>query len=479
MAVRIAAILFLISALVPATPTMAAKAKCPRFSVVLEGSKQFIPGYTYSERVELHKISAGDGYNGKWRIARFVQTTTLPRMITPPVSAGGPVSFGFGMGTTCNTVTIGNSIINTCTGGNADLDVVDHRVGFIKTGMWVGRITGSTWKMKFHPASPAEPEITGQIVTNPAQEDVELLVTFPPDNYRNRFDTSTPGVMELELKATVTPAAYTDDITWVIPDLEGSTKTVDPPSGKGANVTVKYVGLPAKNSEFGKHKILAYVEAGTCKASEERTMRVHYPQTAKNNPEGQYPNWFYYYRQTPAARPEGQTIHVEYGGSAFDACISRDVGGVYRPEYAHNTIHICDLSRFGPKLAYLHPLLSTWTTPHFKGWRTARYIDTFGIAVYHEYHHMKIHQTWWQDKTAAQIIAMDQDKTNGQWKRDGVPDQMENSLGLDPTKTQTYLSTTLSNIEYDEEWIIYEKQGLLPLGQWDGHDWAVPGKNWP
>ena len=65
----------------------------------------------------------------------------------------------------------------------------------------------------------------------------------------------------------MTPAAYTDDITWVIPDLEGSTKTVDPPSGKGANVTVKYVGLPAKNSEFGKHKILAYVEAGTCQAS--------------------------------------------------------------------------------------------------------------------------------------------------------------------------------------------------------------------
>jgi hypothetical protein len=478
MIVRIAIYLLLSLVFFYPQQALAAKAKCPRYSVILEGMAQIMAGFTYSEQVELHKVGGGAGYNGKWLIDRFVATNTYPYNIKPPVAGGGPVNFGFGMGTTCNAVTIGNSIINTCTGGTFYLDVVNNRVGFIKTNKWVGRISGNTWKMKFHPESPAEPEITGQIVENLSREDVELKVTWPPNNYRNRFDTSTPGVMELELKAEATPVEYQDDITWVIPELNGSTRVLDPLSGKGPYIKVKYTGLPAKNSEFGKHKILAYVEAGACKASEERTMKVYYPLLVKNNPEGQYPNWFYYWRQTPAAKPEGQTVNVEYGGNTFQTCLWKNVAANYTPGWAHNTIHVCNLSRLGTKFEYLHPLLSTWSTPHFKGWRTATYIDTFGIAVYHEYNHMKIYQTWWQDKTAAQIIAMDQDKTNGVWKRDGVPDHLENGLGLDPTKTQTYLSATRPEIEYDEEWIIYEKQGALPLGQWDEYDWAVPGKNW-
>lgn len=69
-----------------------------------------------------------------------------------------------------------------------------------------------------------------------------------------------------------------------------------------------------------------------------------YPRDAKNNPEGKYRNWFYYWKQTPAAKPLGQNVNIEFGGTDFDLCKGGHVVAIFKPDYLFKTIHVCDLT---------------------------------------------------------------------------------------------------------------------------------------
>jgi hypothetical protein len=63
--------------------------------------------------------------------------------------------------------------------------------------------------------------------------------------------------------------------------------------------------MPEDNSQFGKKKVTATLKVGTCTATESREVQFFYPPDLKNNPGGQYPNWFYYWKQTRRRSPAG------------------------------------------------------------------------------------------------------------------------------------------------------------------------------
>jgi hypothetical protein len=448
-----------------ATPCQAATARCRGYSVILTGSSM-IYGVRYTEIVQLQKVSGGPGYNGRWVIAKFTQINVYPWQVRISLTTQNVVKLGYGMTMNCRAVVGGNQVVSNCTSASAYLDVRRNRVGFIKTGIWIGRIVGNQMSLKFHTANPYEPVIRGTIVKGSGST-IRLTVTSPRQDQRFCYDQSSSGVLTLKLTARVSPSRYNNKIKWTIPDIPGARRTVTPASATGPEVTVNYVGMPRDNSDFGPKTITASVDAGGCPATETRTIKIFFPLTAQNNPERRYPNWFYYWKQTPAARPYGQRVLIEYGGRNFNMCRYADVPAQYTPGHAYKTIHICDLTKLGPTFRFRYPRIYRFWTPMFKGFQVTHFIDSFGVAVIHEFFHWRVYHNWKKGRTFT-------DADN-----DGVPDHLEPGLNLRPDRQQTYLSTTLPQIQYDEEWLAYETMRDFQPGTFKKYDWAYPGSQWP
>ncbi len=442
-------------------------ARCPGFSVILTGTNPRAAGGTsYTEIVHLRKVTGGSGYSGKWKITRFRQIIIYPWPMRMTLTTRNRVKLGYGMTMDCLATVGGNRVTTNCTSATAYLDVRRNRVGFIKTNIWIGRIVGNQMSLKFHTANPYEPVIRGTIIRGSGST-VRLTVTSPRQNQRFCYDRSFFGVLTLKLTARVSPSRYNNQIKWTIPDIPGARKAVIPASATGPQVTVHYVGLPRDNSDFGPKKITASVDAGGCPASDTRTVRIFFPLTASNNPQRRYPNWFYYWMQTPAARPYGQRVRIEYGARNFDLCRYANVPAQYTPGHAYKTIHICDLAKLGPTFALRYPLIYRFWNPKFKGFRVTHFIDTFGVAVIHEFFHWRAYHNWKRGRTFT-------DADN-----DGVPDHLEPGMNLRPDRQQTYLPVTLKLIQYDEEWLAYETMRNFQPGTYKKYDWAYPGSQWP
>ncbi|MBU1742900.1 MAG: hypothetical protein KKC37_15265 [Proteobacteria bacterium] len=297
------------------------------------------------------------------------------------------------------------------------------------------------------------------------QGDFSLTITTPKNGDKLAYGLGRPGKLRLTFIAQVTPKKYANKVRWTFPTIKGSQRKVTYPTGRKTFVRVTYTKLPPKNSAFGPKVVKARLEAGGCRVSDQRRFYVFYPLGERNNPAGKYPNWFYYWRQTPAARPYGQRVRIEYGGTWFKGCKQRLVPAIFHPGWAYKTLHVCDLSRDNFRLDY--PLINRYWVNKFKGFLTARYIDVFALAVIHEYVHQRCYHAWRAGKT---IIDNDQD---------GIPDGVELGMKFSPKKFQTYYPQKLSKIGGDEEWLAYEEMGRHNPGQFKKHDWAAPGSQWP
>ncbi len=446
---------------------LSATARCPGYRVTVRGTNPRAAGGTsYTEIVHLRKVSGGPGYNGKWKITKFTQIVVYPWPMRMTLTTRNRVSLGYGMYMNCVAVVGGNRVVSNCTSRTAYLDVRRNRVGFIKTNIWIGRIVGHRMSFKFHTANPYEPVVSGTIVRGSGST-VRLTVTSPRQNQRFCYDRSFFGVLTLKLSARVTPSRYNNKIKWTIPDIPGARKAVHPTSATGPQVTVHYVGMPPDNSDFGPKTITASVDAEGCSATETRTVKIFFPLTASNNPQRRFPNWFYYWKQTPAARPYGQQVRIEYGARNFNMCRYANVPAQYTPGHAYKTIHICDLSRLGPTFELVYPRIHRTWTPMYKGMQTTHFIDSFGVAVIHEFFHWRVYHNWKKGRTYT-------DADN-----DGVPDHLEPGLNLRPDRQQTYLPVTLARIKYDEEWLAYETMRDYRDGTYKKYDWAYPGSQWP
>jgi len=315
---------------------------------------------------------------------------------------------------------------------------------------------------------------------------VKLMIISPEDKSRYVFSdeyllSEHSNKLTLELEARTVPEHYADSIEWTVPEIEGSTRTIVPPSTsstpKGRKLTVVYKGLPEDNNEFGRKTVKASLKVGSCRMEETREVRLFYPRDEKNNPEGKYPNWFYYWKQTPAARPFGQNVRIAYQceGIPADKCVcgQRGVIGQYNPYYSdYKTINVCDLktNTWDPDTFYVKmPAVkrSIPSTLSGKSYLDYTYIDTFAVDIMHEFTHFNNFHTFWPEG----------------WKesedRDGddIPDRLEPGMGFSPDLKQTYWQGV--DLSGDEEFLTLEATYDYKTGTYDEYDWARPGKNWP
>jgi hypothetical protein len=459
----------------PAVPVQAVTARCPGGRMVLEGSSQMPGGGSLWQRREWRRISPGPGTDGQWDLIRVDQVIITPVPSPYPWARTMTIPTGSGRTMTCVHRSQGTRQHTVCTGGSVIVRVRNgvYRVrwGAGAPGVyWEGRITGDQVVCRLHPPQAWAPVLRGTVSSGGTTASrISLAITSPRQKHNYVFNAQKPGVFKMTLQARVSPRKHAGRVRWTIPVIQGSRRIVRPSSARGARVEVTYTGLPADNAAYGPKTVQATLDVGGCRAEDRREVRFFYPATAQNNPGGRYPNWFYYWRQTPAARPHGQRVNIEYGGRTFDRCRDKIVPALFKPGYAYKTLHVCDLSRIKFKLVY--PLLNRLTPQKYFGTRTVWYIDTFALAVLHEYFHQRCYQAWRAGKSPGAIAQQDRDD-------DGIPDHLEQSFKFDPRKFQTYLPQKLSRVGGDEEWLAYEEMGRYQIGSYDRYDWASPGKNW-
>ncbi len=224
---------------------------------------------------------------------------------------------------------------------------------------------------------------------------------------------------------------------------------------QGQKVDVLYENLPKDNNQFGRKKVTATLRVGACSATETREVQFFYPRDTKNNPEGKYYNWFYYWKQTPAAKPFGQTVDIEFGGTQFDACKDFHVPAMFKPAYMYKTIHVCDLTaKLDNKFTERFPenqKRSVPATHTIKTYGTTTHIDSFAVIMRHEFVHFNAYHTWREGKTEAQMEAADTDL-------DGIPDSLEPGMGFTVGAYQTYWGNDpdWKRMGGDEEILAYE-----------------------
>jgi hypothetical protein len=304
------------------------------------------------------------------------------------------------------------------------------------------------------------------------QDPVKLRIVSPDiKEFKYSYNDAKVGVLTMALVADVTPAKYLNNVVWQLPEMAGTIREVTPKNLKGPTVKVKYTLLPKKNSEFGPKVVTARVKTKTCSVKAKQVVKFYYFRDDQNNPDGNVPNWFYYWKQTPAGRPQGHQADIRYGKTDFLECSKPGVTGVYNSVVLPNSITICDLTKFGPRMKLTYPKVertvpATLKTKHKA---TTEGIDTFAVAVLHEFQHLKDYHA----------MKKDLDKPDGDG--DGIPDFLEKSMGFDKTQFQTFFGNDpeFKKIGGDEEFMAYEAMFGYTPGIYDAYDWGLPGRNWP
>jgi len=315
---------------------------------------------------------------------------------------------------------------------------------------------------------------------------VELTIVSPEDKSRHVFSdeyllSEHSNKLTLELEARTVPERYADSVEWTIPSIEGSNRTIIPSSTsltpKGRKLTIVYKGLPEDNNEFGRKIVKATLKVDSCRIEKTREVQFFYPRDEKNNPEKKYPNWFYYWKQTPAARPFGQNVRIEYhcAGIPIDkcTCLQQGVIGQYNPYYSgYKTINVCNLKTntwdsdtfFVQLPAVKRSEPSTLSERNFFPYS---YIDTYAIAVMHEFTHFNNFHTFWPEGW----------KESEDRDEDDIPDRLEQEMGFRPGIKQTFWEGV--DLGGDEEFLTLESTYDYQIGTFDEYDWGKPGKNWP
>jgi hypothetical protein len=459
----------------------AANVRCPRYMAVLEGMSQMPYGVTYRERIEMHKIGNGAGLQGKWQIDEYEQENVYPFSGPIHFALDTNVPFGLGQSMKCAGEVSGNKFHNLCREGNLTLDVVGNRIGSTATGVWVGKVEGNKMTIKFDKSNPYSPDTTGEVFSLDSGQ-LDLRISTADGKTDLVFDAQPTGRLSTTLKADVTPAQYSDRVEWSLFDIQGSQRKIMPATAIGKEIKLEFTGLPQKNSAFGKKTVFAKVRIASCEVSDSKEIRVFYPRDAKNNPKHTPPNWFYYWSQTSACPGPASW------GDPANACgtpENRADGalGYYRNTYLDDKYYICDFAKLGSDFEFETVQLKNggFDSAKVKG------IDTMGAACHHENGHFTHFRDWWFVHRANHPFSPTEDfnknsikdSVENQFDQDGdlVPDAVETTLGLDPTKKKTLMQYGV-DLD-DEEYLAWVAEGKWRIGSADGEDWACPGKQCP
>ncbi|WP_221391056.1 hypothetical protein [Dyadobacter sp. NIV53] len=228
----------------------------------------------------------------------------------------------------------------------------------------------------------------------------EVKLISPLSNVKVRFNTVSPGKLDIEFQATVSPNIdvvrnhFAGKIKFEIGAIGTSALTWDQPGGiavySGTSFKAKatYTGLPNNNSDFGEKTLKMVIQ--DCNSMDiTNKNKVFFTKDATNNTLGIEPNWFYYWNQfIPHERIATLIYDSGLGGYAVTNPITR-VTKISSLSSGHND-----------------------ETGH-------RGLHTFYETVAHESHHIVLWEGWW-GIGGSPIAANDTDN-------DTYPDNWESS----------------------------------------------------
>lgn len=485
--IRVSTLLVLIAAFLspPVLAQTMVKKKCGDGKVRVEGRIVNF-GVEYHEIAVIEKIGSSSSHEGDWRLESFKQIMTYPHPLGIAITTHHVVQLAPGISLDVVARAQGNQVTAESTPSNVVL-TIRNGVFYAKANMTpLGTVEGDTLRFKWDQGNVLAPTMEGELTGDYEEVSVSLIHPNPIDR-RFVFNFDKPGVLALKLRAKVQPAHHAPKLQWHIDSMEGSDMVAVPASRQGPEVDVTFTGLPPSNNQFGKKEVKASLDIDGCKMFVKLDIEVFYPTTITNNPSGTLPNWYYYWIQTPAARPENVGVVLQYEGRATGLCqLKPSIPMHYRPMHygGNGRISVCDLSNIdGDFFFYEFPRLyrdlnaiEPIDVGVADGYRTVRFIDLFAAGLLHEYQHKKFDEQWRTGKTLAEVKDEDRDD-------DGIPDSQERLqfmrfiVGMKQSWYHDH--PVLKTIGFDEEWLAYEIMNGYQDGTYDKYDWSKPGKQWP
>ncbi len=474
------------------------------YTIVLNGEMNHeTHGYAirWTEHMELEKVNKSGSINGRWKITKWVIHTTMP--FASPVSMERDYDFDIpksgGMHGRFHLSLHGRETVQVLTRSTLYLDIENNRIGFKKSNLWIGKIEGKKATLQFF--NPEQMKKRGFQLQQSGVNDFpstrlvgtvngkdgigkkRIKIVFVGKTRNNAiygFVNKTAVLAAVVTSTDPLPEGYWD---WSVEPIEGV--TADFIENGSSRVYIRLEGIPKYNDLFGKHKVRVKYHSTDrqCLGEAEATFKLFYRAFAFNHPsssasEREEPNWLYYWKQTPAARPHGDSVRLVYGGRFECNCGMKNVVACYQSKSFNKLLYVCNLisEEFGGKMQITYPLLDRRKEKPLLGWRTTRYIDTFAVSLIHEYQHYLDEMRWQRGKSDAQIAMEDRDK-------DDIPDSEEPGLGFDPHLKQTYKpeypdengTSVPLDVKTDEEWIAYEAMRSYQPGTFNKYDWGCPG----
>ena len=300
-----------------------------------------------------------------------------------------------------------------------------------------------------------------------------------PDPPRLVFDDDTPGRIEDEARLRDLPGFARRAVRWEVDVPFDATYT--PEDLVGPAVKFEWSGLPEDTVEFGKRVIdVEYTDPTVekiCRPIQPLTVEVFFPIDAENNPEGETPNWFYYWMQT-SARNGIDKVRV------VDDCGGDKSVGKYRKgdEY----LRLCDPETYQLDVRAADGVL-------------VAYIDNFAITLIHENRHRENSENWWRGGMKVRCWDVDRDGKDDprpgcvmDIDEDDVPDALEpaqvapdgRNLGLEVGDKYSCSIGGLTKAQLesvgisDEECTAYWEEIRWQIGSARTEDWAAPGSQW-
>lgn len=271
-------------------------------------------------------------------------------------------------------------------------------------------------------------------------------------------------------------------VRWEIDKIGASTTLrSDPSSAQGERITFTYATLPEKNSDFGPKVLTAAVKEGQCACTRTRTVRAFFEADGTGNPNGNVPNWYYYWKQSGAVPDEARRMSME-----FRSFIPMDPLSPTGGTVAARWDGAAEQLLIGSPAADACAMPMTEALPHVRSGRdAAEGIDCFAELVRHELQHRQDFIEWWGSPKGPHAI------TRAEWLlRDNDVDLVPNAVEATEAGCKSGLPTADNKHSCDArptpnlpdaEIRAYYVGWSWPLGSINAQDWSCGGvspKQW-
>jgi len=311
------------------------------------------------------------------------------------------------------------------------------------------------------------------VVTRVCQAADVHLVEPHGNKTQYTFTGANSGVLNVVFKAAATPGSagilekMKDRVSFKMEGIGNSKIEWDPvnPDGRaiveGGFLTakLKFIGLPEKNSDFGKKKVELLVDGSPVEGV---NIEVFFPKNATNHPRGTAgdPNWFYYWKEGNVCGIRANDLYedAEQFGATNPAQDKNIRLGRNAPEANDGPDDLAATdSAYG----------SVAVTGHGKG------IKCVAETIEHELHHIAIYEAYHKQIAANRQLDAD---------RDNIPTAAEATLDAiksDPANGDTFNLVGIYGRTYatygDEDVRCRKKELRLSIPYHVEKDWANPG----